>query len=168
MGCSTRGFPVFHHLPELAQTHVPWVTDAIPTISSSAVPFSSCLLSFPASGSFPISQLFASGGQSIGASASASVLAMNIHNWFPLGLTGSISLQSNELSRVFSRTTFQKWLYQFTFSQTMYKRSLFCTLSLTLDISYLSSLFLVVHHLCCSGMTLTWASSNYSISNSLF
>ena len=65
-----------------------------PTISSSVVPFSSCLQSFPASGSFQMSQFFTSGGQSIGASASASVLLMNIQDWFPLGLTGWISLQS--------------------------------------------------------------------------
>ena len=76
-----------------------------PTISSSFVPFSSCLQSLPASGSFPMSQLFASGDQSIGASASASVLPMNIQGWFPLGLTGLISLQSKGLSRVFSNTT---------------------------------------------------------------
>ena len=73
-----------------------------PTISSSVVPFSSCLQSFPASGSFARSQFFASGGQSIGVSASASVLPMNIQDWFPLGLTGLISLQSKGLSRVFS------------------------------------------------------------------
>ena len=75
-------------------------------ISSSANPFSFCLHSFPASGSFPVSQLFASGGQSIG--ASASVLSMNIQGWFPLGLTNVISLQSKGLSRVFSNTTVQK------------------------------------------------------------
>ena len=79
-----------------------------PTISSSVIPFSSCLLSFPASGSFPMSQFFASGGQSSGVSASASVLPMNIQGWFPLGLTGLISLQSKGLSRVFSNTTVQK------------------------------------------------------------
>ena len=77
-----------------------------PTISSSIVPFSSCLQSFPASGSFPMSQLFASGGPSIG--ALASVLAMNIQGWFPLGLTDWVSLQSKGLSRVFSNTTVQK------------------------------------------------------------
>ena len=76
-----------------------------PTISSSVVPFS-CLQSFPASGSFPVSQLFTSGGQSIG--DSASVLPMNIQHCFPLGLTGVISLQSKGLSRVFSNTTVQK------------------------------------------------------------
>ena len=77
-----------------------------PTISSSVVPFSSCPQSSPASGSFPMSQFFASGGQSIG--ASASVLPMNIQDWFPLGVTGWISLQSKGLSRVFSNTTVQK------------------------------------------------------------
>ena len=80
-----------------------------PTISSSVVPFSSCLQSFPASVSFPVSQFFTSGGQSIEVSASASVLPINIQNWFPLGLTGWISLQSKGLlSRVFSNTTVQK------------------------------------------------------------
>ena len=79
-----------------------------PTISSSVVPFSSCLPSFPASGSFLMSQLFASSGESIGGSASASVLPMNIQDWLPLGLTGLISLHSKGLSRVFSNTTLQK------------------------------------------------------------
>ena len=79
-----------------------------PAISSSVVPFSSHLPSFPASGSFQMSQFFTSGGQSIGVSASASVLPVNIHNWFPLGLTGWISLQSKELSKVFSNTTVQR------------------------------------------------------------
>ena len=82
-----------------------------PTISSSVVPFFSCLQSFSASGSFLMSQLFASGIQSIGATASASVLSINIQDWFPLGLTDLISLQSKGLSRVFSNTTVQK--YQF-------------------------------------------------------
>ena len=79
-----------------------------PTISFSVVPFSSCLQSFPASGSSPMSQFFAWGGQSIGVSASASVLPMNIQDWFPLGWTGWISLQSQELSRIFSNTRVQK------------------------------------------------------------
>ena len=78
------------------------------TISSSATFFSFCFQSFPASGSFPMSQLFTSGGQSIGTSASASVLPMNIQHWFPLGLTGLISLQSKGLWRVFSGTTIRK------------------------------------------------------------
>jgi len=88
-----------------------------PTISSSVVPFSSCLQSFPASGSFPISQFFAAGGQSIGVTASASVLPVNIQDWSPLGLTGLISLLSKGLSRVFSNTTVQK--HQF-FSAQIY------------------------------------------------
>ena len=79
-----------------------------PTISSSVVPFSSCPLSFPASGSFPLSWLFTSCGQSIGASASTSVLPVNIWGWFLLGLTGLISLLSKGFSRVFSSTTMQK------------------------------------------------------------
>ena len=80
-----------------------------PTISSSDIPFSSCLQCFPASGSFLGSQFFASGGQSIGVSASASGLPMNIQDWFPLRWTGLISLQSKGLSRVFSNTTVQNW-----------------------------------------------------------
>ena len=79
-----------------------------PTISSSVVPFSSHLQSFPASGSFPMSQLFTSGGQSIEVSASTSVLPMKIQDWFPLGWTGWISLQSKGLSRVFSNTAVQQ------------------------------------------------------------
>ena len=79
-----------------------------PTISSSVIPFSSHLQSFPASGSFPMSQFFASGGQSIGVSTSASVLPVNIPDWFPLGWAGWISLQSKGLSRVFSNTTVQR------------------------------------------------------------
>ena len=91
-----------------------------PTVSSSVVPFSSCLQSFPTSGSFPMSQLFASGGQGIGASASASVLPMTIQDRFPLGLTGWISLQSKGLQRVFSNTTIEK--HQF-FGTQVYLRS---------------------------------------------
>ena len=79
-----------------------------PTISSSVIPFSFCLQSFPASTSFPMNQLFASGGQRIGVSASVPVLPMNIQDWFPLGLIGWISLQSQGLSRVFSNTKVQK------------------------------------------------------------
>ena len=78
IACSTPGFPVHHQLPELAQTHVHRVGDSIQNISSSVLPFSSCLQSFPASGSFQMSQFFPSGGQNIGASASASVFPMNI------------------------------------------------------------------------------------------
>ena len=79
-----------------------------PIMSSSVIPFSSCPQSFPASGSFLMSQLFSSGGQSIGVSVSASGLPMNTQDWFPLGWTGQISLQSKGLSRVFSNTTVQR------------------------------------------------------------
>ena len=89
-----------------------------PTILSSVVPFSSCLQSLPASGSFRRSQFFTSGGQNIGASAPASVLPMNIQDWFPLGWTCWISLQYKELSRVFSNTTVQK--HQFFSAQVSY------------------------------------------------
>ena len=88
-----------------------------PTISSSVVPFSSCPQSFPASGYFPMSQFFSSGGQSIGVSASTSVLPMNTQDWSPLGWTGWIALLSKGLSRVFSNTTVQK--HQF-FSTQLY------------------------------------------------
>ena len=90
MDCSTLGFPVLHYFLEFAQTHIlsQWCH---PTISSSAACFSSCLQSFPVSRSFPMSWLLSSGGQSIGVSASASVLPMNIQDWFPLGgLVGSL------------------------------------------------------------------------------
>ena len=100
--CSTPGLLVHHQLQEFTQTHVYRVSDAIQPVSSSVVPFSSCLQSFPASGSFQMSQLFASGGQSIGVSASTSVLPINIQDWSPLGWTGWISLQCKGLSRVFS------------------------------------------------------------------
>ena len=102
MGSSMPGLPVRHQLPEFTQTH------AHPTIWSSVVPFSSHLQSFQASGSFPMSQFFTSSGQSIGVSASTSVLPMNTQSSFPLGWTGWISLQSTGLSRVFSNTTVQK------------------------------------------------------------
>ena len=83
-----------------------------PAISSSVIPFSSCPQSLPASGSFPISQLFAWGGQSTGVSASASAPPMNTQDWSPLGWTGWISLQSKGFSRVFSNTTVQKhWFF---------------------------------------------------------
>ena len=105
VGCSTPGSPVLYHLPEFAQIHVHWLSDDNLTISSSAA-LCFCLWSFPASGSFPMSWLFASGGQNIGVSASASVLPMTIQDWFPLGLTYFI-LQSKVLSRVFSKPQFK-------------------------------------------------------------
>ena len=108
MDCSTLGLPVHHQLPELAQTHVHRVGDAIQPSHPLVSPFSSCLQSFPASGSFQMSQFFTSGGQSTEVSASTSDLPMNIQDWFPLGWTGLIFLQSKGLSRVFSNTTISK------------------------------------------------------------
>ena len=109
MDHSIPGLPVHHQLPELTQTHVDSVGDALqPSHSLSVIAFTSRLQSFLASGSFQMSQFFTSGGQSIGVSASASVLPMNSENWFPLGWTGWISLQSKALSRIFSNTTVQK------------------------------------------------------------
>ena len=86
----------------------PTISSSVVSFSCPVVPFSSCLKFFPASGSFPVSQFFASGGQSTGVSTSASVLPMNIQDWSPLGWTGWIFLQSKRLSRVFSNTTSQK------------------------------------------------------------
>ena len=108
--CNTPGLPVHHQLPEPTQTHVHQVGDAIQP-SHPVVPFSSWLRSFPASGPSPVSQFFTSGAQSVGVSSSASVLPMNIQDWFPLGWIGWISLQSKGPSRVFSNTTVQ--MHQF-------------------------------------------------------
>ena len=91
-----------------SQTHVHWVDDAIQLSHPLLSPFSSCPQPFPASGSFPVSQLFIAGGQSIEASASASILPVNIQGWFPPGFTSVISLLSKGLPRVFSSTTVQK------------------------------------------------------------
>ena len=107
MDCSMSGPPVHHKLLKFTQIHVHQVCDAIQP-SQPIIPFSSCLQSFPASGSFQMSQFFASGGQSIGVSASTSDLPMNIQDWFPLGWADWISLQSKGLSRLFSNTTVQK------------------------------------------------------------
>ena len=107
LDCGMPGLPVQHQLPESAQIHVQQVGDAIQPshpLSSPCPP----AFNLSASGSFPMSQFFTSGGQSIRTSASASVLPMNVKDWFPLGLTGLISLQSKGLSRVFSNTTVQK------------------------------------------------------------
>ena len=95
-------------ISKFAQTHVHWVRDAIQPSHPLLPPFSSCLQSLPASGSFPRSWLFASGGQSFGASAAASVLPMNIQGWFPLGWTHLISLLSKGVSKVFSSTTIKR------------------------------------------------------------
>ena len=104
MDCNMPGFLVLHHLPEFAQIHVHWICDAIQ--SSSPLSSPSPLQSFPASGSFPLNQLVASGGQRIG--ASASVLPKYTQDWFPLGWTGFISLQSKGLSRVFFSPTVRR------------------------------------------------------------
>ena len=106
---SIPGFPVLHYLPEFAQTHVHWADVPSGHLTHCLISFSSCPQSFPASGSFPVSQLFTSGGKRI--RASASVLPMNIQDWFPLRLTGLITLLSKGLSRVFSSTTV--WKHQF-------------------------------------------------------
>ena len=107
MNHSTPGLPVHHQLPESTQTHL--YKSVMPSTHLILCPPLLLLPSnFPSIGSFQMSQLFASGGQSIGVSASASVLPMNIQDWFPLGWTGWISLQSSGLSRVFSNTTVQK------------------------------------------------------------
>ena len=119
MDCSVPGFPVHHQLLELAQIHVHWVSDAIQP-SHPLMPPSppSCLQSFPASRSFPMSQPLPSDGQNIGASTSTSVLPMNIQGWLPLGLTGLISLQSKGLLRVFSSITI--WSHQCFGAHTSY------------------------------------------------
>ena len=114
-----------HHCPSLS----PWICSnscwlsqwCHPTILSSVIPFTSCLQSFPASGSFLMSRLFASGGQSTGASVYSSVLPMNIQDWFLLGLTGLISLQSRGLLRIFSNSTVQK--HQFLGTQSSLRSS---------------------------------------------
>ena len=107
MNCSMPGLPIHHQLPEFTQSHVHWQCQwCHSTISSSGIPFS-CLQSFPKSGSFPMSQFFTSGGQSIGVSALASVPPMNTQDWSPLEGTGWITLQSKGLSTVFSNTTVQ-------------------------------------------------------------
>ena len=107
MNCSMPSFLVLHYIPEFAHS-CPLSQWCHPAISSSVASFYSCPQSFPASESFPVSQLFASGGQSIGASASAPVFPRNIEGWFPLGLTGLISLLSTGLSRIFFNTTVRK------------------------------------------------------------
>ena len=108
MNCSTPGLPVHYQLPELTQTHVCWVDDAIQPSHPLLSPSPPAPQSLPGSGSFPMSQLFTWGGQSTGVSALASVLPKNTQDWSPLRWTGWISLQSKGLSRVFSNTTVQK------------------------------------------------------------
>ena len=121
MDCCTPVLPVLHDVLEFTQTHVHWVNDAIQLFSSSVIPFSSCPQSFPTSGSFPMSWLFISGGQNVEVLTSASVLTMNIQGWFPLVLTGLISLLSKGLLRVFSSTTL--WKHQFFSAQPSLRSS---------------------------------------------
>ena len=118
--CSVMSDSLWPHEPQHARPPCPSPTPRVhsnscpssrwchPAISSSVVPFASCLKSFPTSGSFQMSQFFASGGQNIGVSASTSVFPLNTQDWSPLGWTGWMSLQSKGLSRVFSNTTLQK------------------------------------------------------------
>ena len=108
LGLQHTRFPCLSPSPRVCSNSCPLSQWCHPTISSSVTPFSSCPQSFPPSGSFPMSHLFTSCGQSIGASTSASVLPMNIQDWFPLGLTGVISLLSKGLSRVFYNIIVQK------------------------------------------------------------
>ena len=122
MDYSTLGFPVLHHFPELAQTQVHRVSDAIQPFHPLSSP--SHLQSFPASESFPVSQLFTSGGQSIG--ASASVLIKNIQGSFPLGLTGLIFLLSKGVSGDFSNTIVQKHPF-FGTQPSLWSSSHICT-----------------------------------------
>ena len=117
MDCSTPGFPVLHYPLKFAQTWVHWVSDVIQPSHPGSSP-SPPAFNFSQHQVFQMSQFFMSGGQSIWVSASASVLPVNIQDWFPLGLTGLISLQSKGLSRVFSDTTVQK--HQFFGDQLSY------------------------------------------------
>ena len=113
--CSTPGLPVYHQLPEFAQTHVHWVGDAIQPSHPLPSPSPPAFNLSQHQGLFPMSWFFPSRGQSIGVSASTSVLPVNIPDWFPLGLTGWISSLSKGLSRVFSNTTVQ--IHQFFSTQ---------------------------------------------------
>ena len=108
MNRSTPGLPVRHQLPEFSQTHVHGVSGARQPPHPLPSPSPPAFKSFPASGSFQMSQLFMSGGQNTGVSASTSVLPVNTQDWSPLGWTGWIALQSKGLARVFSNTTIQK------------------------------------------------------------
>ena len=129
MEFSIPGLSLLHYVPVCSNSCL-FSLWHCPTISSSVIPFSSCLQSFLASGSFPMSLLFASGGQSVGASASASVLPMDIQDWSPLGLTGLIFFQSKGLSRVFSITTV--WKHQFFGAQPSLRSNLHVHLYMTI------------------------------------
>ena len=140
MNWSTPGFPVLSYLPGFAQNLCPLSQWCHPTISSSVTPVSSCPQSFPVSGSFPLSQLFAWGGQRIAVSASTPVLPVNIHNWFPLGLTGLISLQPKELSSILSAPQLESTVhvqYEAHFGKKRKERKnfLLCLILLSLDLA---------------------------------
>ena len=125
MDCSTPGLPIHDQLLEFTQL----MSIELVTPSSHIIlccPLSSCLQSFPASGSFPMGWLFLSDGQSIGISTSASVFPMNIQGWFLLRMTGLISLQSKGLSRVFSSTTVRKYQF-FSAQSSLWSNSHICT-----------------------------------------
>ena len=140
MDCSTPGSPFPTLSLGVCSNSCPLSQWCYLTISSSVTPFSFCLLSFPASGSFPVSQLFMSGGQSTGTSASASALPTNSQGWLPLGLNGLISLLSKALSRVFSSTTV--WKHQFFSAQPSLRSNsyLYMTTGKTIDLIILYSL----------------------------
>ena len=126
MDCSMPGFPGLHYLLELGSDSYPFSWWCYLTISPTTALFSFYFQSFSASKSLPVSQLFISDGQSIGISASASVLPMNIQGWFPLGLTGLISLQSKGLSRIFSSTTIRKHQF-FSTQHSLWSSYYICT-----------------------------------------
>ena len=145
MDCSTPGFPSLP--PEVCSNSCPLSQWCHPTILSSAAPFSFCLQSFPAPRTFLVSQLFALGGQNIGASALASDCPVNIQSWFPLELTGLISLLSKGLSKVFSSTTIQK--HQFFGTQlSLWFNSHICTWLLEQPLLWLYGPLLAKGYLC--------------------
>ena len=126
MDCTTPGFPVLHYLPGACSNSCLLRWSCYLTISSSVTPFSFCLQSFPASGSFSVNQLFASGGQSIWVSVSEISHPMNIEGWFPLGLTGLISLESKGLRRVFSSTVRKHQFFGIQPSLYTYVHTVYC------------------------------------------
>ena len=142
MDCSTPGFSV-QRFPEFPQTH-PLSWWCHPTISCPVIPFFSCLQSFPASGSFPRSQFFTSGGQNIAASASASVLLMNIQGWFPLGLTDLISLRSKGLSRAFFISA-SIWLLHYIIHYSCMGHEKLCYKSLSVYFLLLQANLILLH-----------------------
>ena len=152
MDCSTHArLPCPSLSPGVCSNSCPLSRWCHPTISSSLVPFSSCLQSFPASRSFSLSWLFASGGQSIGALASASVLPVNIQVWFPLGLTGLITLQSKRLLKVFSSTTV--WKHSAFFMVHLSYPYMTTGKTTTLTIQTLLAKWCLCFSICCLGLS---------------